>query len=79
MRTLIGESDDDGWENLASVGHRIQGAHPDFDPRSYGCANLSTLVGKCGGFDIRKERGVVHIRRKIGGAKGTGSGKGSAA
>ena len=68
----IGESDDDGWENLASVGHRIQGAHPDFDPRSYGCANLSTLVDKCSGFDIRKERGVVYIRRKTGGAKGTG-------
>ena len=61
----IGEPDADGWENLASVGRRIQGAHPDFDPRSYGCANLSTLVEKSGGFDIRKERGAVHVRRKV--------------
>ena len=53
----IGEPDADGWENLSSVGSRIQGVHPDFDPRSYGCANLSRLVEKSGGFDIRKDRG----------------------
>ena len=74
----IGEPDADGWENLASVGHRIQGAHPDFDPRSYGCANLSTLVEKSGGFDIRKERGAVHVRRKVVARKGSGAGRGSA-
>ncbi len=71
----IGEPDADGWENLASVGNRIQGAHPDFDPRSYGCANLSTLVEKSGGFDIRKERGVVFVRRKVAAPKGSGAGK----
>ncbi|MDE0111021.1 MAG: NYN domain-containing protein [Albidovulum sp.] len=75
IASAIGEPDDDGWENLGSVGQRIQSAHPDFDPRSYSCANLSTLVEKCGGFDIRKERGAVHIRRKTGSRKGTGSGK----
>ena len=75
----INEPDADGWENLASVGQRIQGAHPDFDPRSYGCANLSTLVEKSGGFDIRKERGAVHVRRKVAARKGSGTGKGSAA
>ena len=60
----IGEPDADGWENLGSVGQRIQGAHPDFDPRSYGCANLSTLVERSGGFDVRKEADGVHVRRK---------------
>ena len=75
----IGEPDVDGWENLASVGHRIQGAHPDFDPRSYGCANLSTLVEKSGGFDVRKERGAVHVRRKAAARKGSAAGKGSTA
>ena len=75
----IGEADADGWENLASVGQRIQGAHPDFDPRSYGCANLSTLVEKSGGFDIRKGSDGVHVRRKVGGRKGSGAGKVSAA
>ena len=61
---------DDGWENLASVGHRIQGALSEFDPRSYGCVNLSALVEKCGGFDIRKDRGVVYVRRKTDARKG---------
>ena len=75
----IGDPDADGWENLASVGQRIQGAQPDFDPRSYGCANLSTLVEKSGDFDIRKERGAVHVRRKVAARKGSAVGKGSAA
>ena len=72
----IGEPDDDGWENLSSVGQRIQGAHPDFDPRSYGCANLSTLVEKSGGFDVRKERGAVHVRRKVAARTVSAAGKG---
>ena len=63
----------------ATVGNRIQGALPDFDPRSYGCPNLSTLVEKSGGFDIRKERGAVHVRLKAAARKGSGAGKGSAA
>ena len=66
----IEDSDDDGWVNLGVVGGRIQGAVPDFDPRTYGCPNLSTLVAKSGGFDVRKEPGKsVHIRRKIKGNK----------
>ena len=75
----IGEPDADGWENLASVGQRIQGAHPDIDPRSYGCPNLSTPVEEFGGFDVRKERGTVHVRRKVAARKGSGAGKGSTA
>jgi hypothetical protein len=74
----IGEPDADGWENLGSVGQRIQAALPDFDPRSYGCANLSTLVERAGGFDIRKERGAVHVWRKTAAAGRSGVGKGSA-
>ena len=64
----IGESDDDGWVNLGRVGSRILGAAPDFDPRTYGCPNLSTLVTKSGGFEVRKEPGEsVFIRRKTAG------------
>ncbi len=74
----IGEPDADGWDSLVSVGQRIQGEHPDLDPRSYGCANLSTLVEKSGGFDVRKERGAVHVRRKAVARKGLAAGKGSA-
>ena len=63
----IEDMDEDGWVNLGSVGSRLQAAAPDFDSRTYGCANLSTLVEKSGGFEIRKEPGKgVHIRRKTG-------------
>ena len=68
-------TDADGWENLGSVGQRIQGAHPDFDPRSYGCANFSTLVDRSGGFDIRKKAGRVHVRRNVAARKGAAASK----
>ena len=60
------DGDDDGWVHLGTVGSRIQAAAPDFDPRTYGCANLSTLVEKSGGFElVRKGSGnAIHIRRK---------------
>ena len=64
------EDSDDGWVNLAIVGSRILGAAPDFDSRTYGCANLSTPVTKSGGFEVRKESGKrVFIRRKATGRK----------
>ena len=61
----IEDSDVDGWANLSGVGSRILGARPDFDARSYGCPNLSTLVQKSGGFEMRKDQGAVYIRRKV--------------
>ena len=74
----IEDSDDDGWANLAAVGSRILGAKPDFDARSYGCPNLSTLVEKSGGFEIRKDQGAVHIRRKVAKRKAAHSDQGRA-
>lgn len=72
IKAMEGE-DEDGWVNLGSVGSRILGAAPDFDPRTYGCPNLSTLVTKSGGFEVRKEPGEpVFIRRKPAGKKGSG-------
>ena len=60
--------DDDGWANLGGIGSRILGTSPDFDPRTYGCPNLSTLATKSGGFELRKGPGTaVHIRRKVSG------------
>ena len=51
-------------------GSRILGAAPDFDPRTYGCANVSTLVAKSGRFEVGKEPGKpVFIRRKPAGGK----------
>lgn len=67
--SAIGEPEGEGWVNLANVGSHIQSAHPDFDPRSYGCSNLSKLVEKTGEFDIRKKSGIVLIRRKGTGKK----------
>ena len=58
--------DGGGWVNLGAVGKRIYGIAPDFDPRSYGCPNLSTVVTKSGGFDVEKdENGILRIRRKL--------------
>ena len=66
----IEDADDDGWAHLGGVGSRIQGAAPDFDPRTYGCPNLSTLVAKSGGFEVRRGPGnAIHIRRKALGRK----------
>jgi len=59
--------DDDGWAQLGEIGQRIPGIAPDFDPRSYGCPNLSTVVSKSGGFELLKsEGGRLRIRRKPG-------------
>jgi uncharacterized LabA/DUF88 family protein len=62
----IEESEDvDGWAHLGGIGNRILGIAPDFDPRTYGCTNLSTLVKKSGGFEVREGPGnAVHIRQK---------------
>lgn len=72
VKAMEGE-DQDGWVNLGNVGSRILAAAPDFDPRTYGCPNLSTLVIKSGGFEVRKEPGEpVFIRRKTAAGKGSG-------
>ena len=65
IATAIEGSDDDGWANLSEVGQRILAVAPDFDPRSYGCRNLSTLAEKSGGFEIGKGgSGAMRIRRR---------------
>ena len=69
----IEDSNDDGRVHRASVGSRVLGVAPDFDPRTYSCSNLSTLVTKSGGFEVGKEPGKpVFIRRKPSGRMATG-------
>ena len=69
----IEESDDGDWAHLGGIGSRILGTAPDFDPRTYGCPNLSTLATKSGGFEIRKDpSNAVYIRRKVSGRKAPG-------
>ena len=73
VATAIEGSDEDGWANLSDVGKRILAAAPDFDPRTYGCRNLSTLVEKSGGFEIGKgTSGGMRIRRKAAKRKAPG-------
>ncbi|HSF96959.1 MAG TPA: NYN domain-containing protein [Thermohalobaculum sp.] len=65
LKAMEEAEDADGWVHLGGVGSRILVIAPDFDPRTYGCANLSTLAEKSGGFEIRKGAGnAVHIRAK---------------
>jgi uncharacterized LabA/DUF88 family protein len=52
-----------GWVALGGVGSQLTKLAPDFDPRSYGFAKLSSLVEKAGGFEIEKRNGAaIYIR-----------------
>jgi hypothetical protein len=48
---------------LGAVGQRLAALMPDFDPRTYGCPKLLTLIEKSGAFDVRRENLKVFIRR----------------
>jgi len=57
--------DDEGWLNLGRVGQNLTHLAPDFDPRTYDCDKLVTVVEKTGKFRIdRPEGGGVRIKRK---------------
>jgi len=66
IRTAIAQLDDeDGWVPLGRVGQRLAILASDFDPRTYGQTKLGDLVGKAGGFEVRRnEAGGVYIRLK---------------
>ncbi|MEU7824863.1 NYN domain-containing protein [Catellatospora sp. NPDC049133] len=63
-------SDDDGWADLANVGHIITKQRPDFDSRNYGYAKLSALMAATDLFELdRRHPGegkpaVVYARDK---------------
>ena len=60
------ENSDDEWVHLSQVGQSIRNAAPDFDPRTWGFSNLSTLVKKYGRFEVReKSDGGIYVRRKV--------------
>ncbi|HWA49957.1 MAG TPA: NYN domain-containing protein [Dongiaceae bacterium] len=48
---------EDGWVGLGQLGQRLANFASDFDPRTYGCAKLSDLVRKSGGFEIDSSEG----------------------
>ena len=45
-------SDDDGWAQLASVGHILTQQRPDFDSRNWGYAKLSDLMTATSLFEL---------------------------
>jgi len=59
---------EDGWYNLGSLGQKLIANDPDFDSRTYGCPNLSTLLEKAGHFTV--DRSVVPMRVKRNNGKG---------
>ena len=69
IRTAISLLDDsEGWVSLSAVGHRLAALAPDFDPRTFGHAKLSTLLEKTGAFERRQvEGGPVQVRVKVAG------------
>jgi uncharacterized LabA/DUF88 family protein len=66
IRTAISQLDDgEGWASLGRVGQRLGELAPDFDPRTFGHAKLSTLVEKSGAFELRQVEGRhMQIRAK---------------
>jgi len=60
---------EDGWYNLGTLGQKLMASTPDFDARTYGCPNLSTLLEKTGQFSV--DRRTVPIRVKRNNGKGT--------
>ena len=57
--------DDEDWVDLAVVGHRLNHLAPDFDPRTYNCDKLVTVVEKTGKFEVeRRKGGGVRIKRR---------------
>ncbi|HEX7871450.1 MAG TPA: NYN domain-containing protein [Sphingobium sp.] len=66
LRRAVEQLDDEGgWVGLGGVGKMLGELHPDFDPRTYGCGKLSTLVEKTGMFEIdRQAAHGVQIRLK---------------
>lgn len=64
IRTFVSKQEED-WIPLALIGQHIHTAISEFDSRTYGCPNLSSLVKKTGAFELNRENGVS-IRVKKG-------------
>ncbi len=65
IETALGQMDDlNGWYFLGAVGNRLPVLMPDFDPRTYGCAKLVTLIEKSEAFEVRRDNLMVYIKPK---------------
>lgn len=67
-RAIAQLEDEEGWVHLGGLGSRLLAMDPEFDPRTYGCAKLTTLIEQAGGFEVRRGGGMsVQVRRTSGG------------
>jgi hypothetical protein len=65
INTALSQIEDvDGWYPLGAVGKRLPVLMPDFDPRTYGCVKLVSLIEKSEAFEVRRESLVVYIKPK---------------
>ena len=56
-------SDEDGWAFMGEVGNILSKKRPDFDPRNYGFAKLTTLVKSIDRFEIdARPTSVPHVK-----------------
>lgn len=63
LRAATGQMEDaDGWYFLGTLGARLAVLAPDFDPRTYGCPKLLTLIERSAAFDVRREDLKVYVR-----------------
>jgi uncharacterized LabA/DUF88 family protein len=66
-RAIAQLEDEEGWVHLGGLGSRLLAMDPEFDPRTYGCAKLTTLIEKVGGFEVRRGGGMsVQVRQRNG-------------
>lgn len=66
MRAHTNVADDLGWAMLGQMSSYIHANHPDFDPRTYGCAKFIDLVQKTSAFEVVQrpyKNGRVHYCR----------------
>lgn len=52
LRAHTNVADEQGWAMLGQLSSYIHANHPDFDPRSYGCAKFIDLVQKSEAFEL---------------------------
>lgn len=52
------------WVAFGPLGQRLVASNPSFDPRNYGCRNLSTLAKTAGGFTVKEIDGSLKVKRK---------------
>lgn len=69
MRAYTNVADELGWAMLGQMSSYIHANHPDFDPRTYGCAKFIDLVQKTVAFELVQrpyKNGQVHYCRPVG-------------